>query len=54
MEDLEIYITREGNESGINEPLTDEGVDTTKAKAINDQLKKIGGIIEKVRSYLIL
>jgi len=54
MDSIDVYMNKSEEESTINEPLNEEEVTSEKAKQINDQLIKIGGIIEKVSCFLIL
>ena len=48
MDSVDVYMNKNEGDSTINEPLNDEEITTEKAEQINQQLKKIGGIVEEV------
>lgn len=48
MDSIDVYMNKSEGDSTINEPLNEEEVTSEKAKQVNDQLIKIGGIIEEV------
>jgi len=47
MDSTDVYMNKSDGESTINEPLNEEQIDSEKAKQINDELIRIGAIVEK-------